>query len=82
MTITIPEQVVRRAKLVEADILLRIAIELFKDEKVTLGQGSQIAKMHQAQFQKELAKRKVPIHYGVEEFEKDLETLAKLNLTA
>ncbi len=79
MTITIAENVAKRAGLTEADILLRIALELFKEEKVTLGQAAQIAEMHQALFQKELAKRKIPIHYGLQELENDMRTINRLN---
>ncbi|MEI6410458.1 MAG: UPF0175 family protein [Bacteroidota bacterium] len=54
---------------------LRVAIELFQDNKVTLVQASQIAGLHQSQFQKEIARRKIPIHYDIDDFEADLKTL-------
>lgn len=54
---------------------LRVAIELFQDKKVTLVQASQIAGLHQSQFQKELARRKIPIHYDINDFEADMQTL-------
>ncbi|MCK4803711.1 MAG: hypothetical protein KAT88_04115 [Spirochaetes bacterium] len=36
--------------------------------------------MTQAQFLKELGKRAILINYDIEEFNKDVETLKKLNL--
>ena len=80
MTIEISDSIVKKANITSRDILLRVAILLFAEEKVTLGQGAAIAGMPQFLFQKELGKRKIPIHYGVEEYRQDLETIAKMKL--
>lgn len=45
---------------------------------MTLGQASELAGQHQIEFQRELAKRDIPIHYGMEELEQDLRTLELL----
>lgn len=78
MTIEIPDHIIKKLGLTEQELLLKIAIELFKEEQVTLAEASEIARLHQLQFQKELAKRQIPIHYGLEELEADLETLSRL----
>lgn len=75
MTFEISDKLLRKSGLTREQILLELAIILFQRESVTLGQASEIAGMHQFQFQKELAKRKIPIHYSIEDFEKDLETI-------
>ncbi len=80
MTIEISDTIIKKSKLTSQDILLRVAILLFVDEEVTLAQAAQIAEMHQSQFQKELAKRKIPIHYGEEEYRRDVKTIAKMKL--
>lgn len=80
MTISIPDTITQRVGLTEEEILLRIAVELFREERITLGQASEIANLHQAEFQKELARRQIPIHYGIEELEADLTTIDRLNL--
>lgn len=59
---------------------MRIAVMLFQEEKLTLAQASQFAGIHQMEFQKELARRKIPFHYGEEDLLNDLETIAKINL--
>lgn len=79
MTIEIPDKILQGTGIRVEDLMLRIAIELFKEEKLTLGQASRLAGLHQMQFQQELAKRQIPIHYGVAEFEEDMRTLEKLN---
>ena len=52
-----------------------IAILLFKQEKFALGKASEFAGLHQFEFQKVLAERKIPIHYNKEELNEDLENL-------
>lgn len=78
MNIEISDHIIERAGLSPEKILLELAVILFQKESVTLGQASKIAGIHQIQFQKELARRKIPIHYDVEDFERDLETMKDL----
>lgn len=81
MTIEISDSIAKTANISSQDILLRVAILLFAEEKVTLGQAAEIAGLPQFLFQKELGKRKIPIHYGIEEYKRDLETIAKMRLS-
>lgn len=67
-----------RSGLTSEDVQLRLAILLFQEEMLTLGQAIEITGMHPIMFQKELAKRKIPIHYGIEEFERDWETIKSI----
>lgn len=78
MTIEISDQIIEKTGLSPEKILLELAIILFQRESITLGQAGKIAGLHQIQFQKELAQRKIPIHYDVEDFEQDLETIKGL----
>jgi predicted HTH domain antitoxin len=75
MTIEISDIIIKKAGLSEEDIQLRLAILLFEEELLTLGQASKIAGLHQVVFQKELAKRKIAIHYDEDDFEKDWQTI-------
>ena len=77
MTITIEDDLMKNVKITPEEAKLDFAIGLFIDYKVTLGQAANIAHLTQAQFIKELGKRKIPIHYGIDEFNKDVETLKK-----
>ena len=58
----------------------RLALGLFIDKRLTLGQAAHIASLSQTQFLKELGERKIPIHYDIENFKKDLETIENLNI--
>ena len=76
MTVEISDQIINQSGVSGKEILLRAAIALFQEERLTLGQASQLAGLHQFEFQKELAARNIPIHYTEEQFHNDLRTIA------
>jgi len=76
MIVEIPDQVINQSGLSAGEILLKVAIVLFQEEKLTLGQASRLAGLHQFEFQKELAAREIPVHYGEEDYQNDLRTIA------
>lgn len=78
MGLIIPDEVLQAAHMTEDELRQEIALTLFQQEKLTLGQASRLAGMPQQQFQHLLASRKIPIHYDVAEFEADLKTLKEL----
>lgn len=69
------EKVLQQSKLTEKEFMLEIAVWLYNKERFTLGQGSKFAGISQYQFQQELGKRKIPVHYGIEELHEDLTNL-------
>ena len=75
MSLVIPDEFLQTAHISETDLKLEIAILLFQQEKITLGTASQFAGINQLEFQRILGSRKIPIHYGVEDFQQDLITL-------
>ena len=72
------EHIAKESGLSEDELRLKLTLLLFQEEHLTLAQAARVAGLHQAQFQMELAKRKIPIHYGTEEFLEDMKTLKKL----
>ena len=78
MIVEIPDQIVDQSGLSSKEILLKVALLLFQEERLTLGQASKLAGVHLFEFQKELAKREIPVHYNEEDFERDLQTIAKM----
>lgn len=75
MKIEIPDQIINQTGLSANEIMLKIAVILFQEERLTLGQASKLANLHQFEFQKELVARQIPIHYGEEDYERDLQTI-------
>lgn len=57
---------------------LHLAIGLFVAHEVTLGQAAEVAGLAQADFLRELGRRRIPIHYGREDLMADLETVEAL----
>lgn len=57
---------------------LHLAIGLFVSEEATLGQAAQAAGLSQADFLLELGRRRIPIHYGMEELAEDLKAVEEL----
>ena len=78
MPVTIPDEVLTAAHLSEPELKRELAIALFQQERLTLAQASRLAEVDQLTFQAQLAERQIPIHYGVEEFDEDVQTLRKL----
>jgi len=78
MNVAIPDEVLQTSGMTEADLKLELAVMLFEREKLTLAQASLLAGMDQLRFQRVLGVRRIPIHYGVEEFEEDLRVLREL----
>ncbi len=76
MILEIPDQVINQSGLSAEEILLKVAIVLFQEEKLTLGQASKLAELHQFEFQKELADRNIPVHNGEEDYQNDLKTIS------
>ena len=78
MPVTIPDDVLSAARLTEQQLKQELALTLFREERLTLAQASRLAETSQLAFQSLLAERKIPIHYGVDEFREDLQTIHSL----
>jgi predicted HTH domain antitoxin len=76
----IPDDIFEATGMSEQEIKTEIAIHLFQLEKITLSQASRLADLSRLQFQHLLSSREISTHYGVDDFEKDLETIQRLNL--
>ena len=77
MNLTLPAAL--ESRLSQREAALHLAIGLFVSEEATLGQAAEAAGLSQSEFMRELGRRKIPLHYGVEEFEQDLINLAKFS---
>lgn len=60
------------------DLRLDLALGMYASHRVTLGRAAQIAGVDQLEFQRELARRRIPLHYDLEELRHDLETVRQL----
>jgi predicted HTH domain antitoxin len=77
MPVTISDEVLTAAHISGPELKQELALALFQQERLTLTQASRLAEMTQLGFQALLAERRIPVHYGVEEFREDLRTLRR-----
>jgi predicted HTH domain antitoxin len=71
LTIDLPDTL----QISEIDLRAELAIALFQQQRITLGSASQLAGLHQIEFQQLIAARGICIHYDVEDLEQDLTSL-------
>ena len=55
-----------------------LALELFREDKISLGRAAELCNTPIEAFMEFAAEREVPLHYGIAELEEDRRTLAKL----
>ena len=75
MTLTIPDDALEGVRLTSDQARVEVAVGLFADGRVTLARGARLAGIPHLQFQRELGRRHIPMHYDVADFERDLLTL-------
>ena len=75
MTVEIPDTVLEQAGVSKAELLLKLALTLFSEDRLTLGQASKLAGVHQVEFQRDLYANGIALHYDESDFERDLESL-------
>ena len=73
MTLTLPE-----TKFTESELKQELALSLYAAHKVTIIQAVHIADIGFFEFQGLLKDRKIPQHYGIQDFEDDLRNLRRL----
>jgi predicted HTH domain antitoxin len=57
-----------------------LALELYREDRVSLGRGAQLCRVSVEQFMEFAARHNVPLHYGADELEEDRRTLERLGL--
>jgi predicted HTH domain antitoxin len=75
MTVTVPAERLRAIPLSEKDALVDIAIGLYKREQVSLGRAAEVAGLSSPEFLNELARRHIPINYGISDLREDADGL-------
>ena len=82
--VEIPRELVLAAGLdpdnLSAETARLLALELYREDRVSLGRASELCQMPVEQFVEFAAQRNVSLHYGSEELEEDRRTLERLGL--
>ena len=75
MTITIPDDALGSRITSPEQARLEIALALFVANRASVSRGARIAGLSFLEFQRELGRREIAQHYGIEALEQDLQTL-------
>lgn len=78
MGLVIEDELLEAARMSESEIRLELAMVLYQREKLTLGQAARLATLSQSRMRHALAARGIGPHYGVDDFERDLDTLQRV----
>ena len=74
----IPEEILHITRMTPDELRVELALHLFEIGKLSFGKARELAGMTVWEFQYLLGSRGIPVHYDVEEYEEDLETLKRL----
>lgn len=78
MTITIENNILDDVGLSKSEILIELAVSLYKRGALSIGQACKLAGIKQIEFRRELGKREEFINYNTEDLEEDLMSLKNL----
>jgi predicted HTH domain antitoxin len=78
MLLELDDQIVQSTGMSPEELRIELAVQLYKEEKITVGQGGKMTGMGSIKFQQELGKRKIASSFSKEDLQADLKTLAAL----
>lgn len=78
MSVTISDDLLDSMRMTEDELRVEIAVMLYERQKLTTERAAHLAKMPRVDFEQLLASRGIYMHYGVEDFREDVETLRRL----
>jgi predicted HTH domain antitoxin len=80
MSVVIPDDILHASKMTADELVLEIAIMLYKQQKISSGKVRAWTGLTVLEFQHELAKRGLCLNYDVDDFRADVQTLQSLGL--
>ena len=78
MHLYIPDDIFQASGLSREEIARELALLLYQQNRLTLGYAARIADMYQGDFLELLTDRGINIHYDIEDFQQDIDTLRRL----
>ena len=75
--LTIPDDILEAAGLTERECLIELAVHLYAERRITLGQALRLSQLNRAELEEELARRNISL-YTVEDLNRDVAALKEL----
>jgi predicted HTH domain antitoxin len=79
MALVITDNEIKKTGLSEKQLKLELANHLFEKKIFTPGNAAEFCGLNKMETQRELAKRKIPLHYTIEMLHEDMANLNGLN---
>ena len=74
----IPREILHASRLTAEELRRELALHLSEQDKLSFGKARELAEMSVWDFQQLLGSRGISVHYDVESYENDRETLSEL----
>lgn len=78
ITLDLPNDVFLATHLTKTELKIELAVHLFEQGKLSLGKACRLAGMNTWQFMQLIGSRGIAVHYDIDEYEEDLDTLKRL----
>ena len=78
MAAVLTEKDLQGTGLTPDELRREVAVWLFAEDRLTLGQAARLAQLSQAAMMRLLSERDISLHYGAEDFEQDMRTLREV----
>lgn len=79
VSIQVPREVLHATRMTVTELRCELALHLFEQGKLSFGKAREMAEMTVWDFQQLLGSRGVVVHYDMQEYEQDLETLKEID---
>lgn len=77
ISIEFPSELLHAARITADDIKRELAVHLFRQERLSFGKAREMAGTTVAAFQQLLGSRGICVHYDLEEYRQDRDTLQR-----
>jgi len=68
MLLELDDKVIRSTGLSDQELRIELAVRLYEDGKITVGQGGTMTGLGHVKFQHELGKREIPWQFDIEDY--------------
>ena len=78
MGLTIPDSIIAQTDMTPAELMLEFAVFLYQRQRLTLAQAARLASLDRIAFQQALAERKIPLNFGTEDLQQELDIIERV----
>lgn len=77
MQLELDDAIIQSTGLTADELRLELALRLYQEEKISMGQGGHLSGLGAIRFQQELGKRNIPVNFSEGDLLHDVEMLRK-----